>query len=125
MISPYRALDRAAFGVFAFLSGLLCMAEKAMADTGTGLGTMATTLKTNIAQFGPAIKTGILVGGIMLMGLGLWQLYQKSQQPGQPKGGAIIAIFIGAIMLGITAFTQMMGSTLSNTVETENFNGGN
>ncbi len=78
----------------------------------TSLGDMADNLKGELSRFGPLLQAGFALGGFFLVGLGLWQLWSRSQQPGQPKGSAIIAIVIGCGLLGAATVAQMGAGSL-------------
>ena len=58
-------------------------------------------------------EAGFALAGFFLVGLGLWQLYSLSQQPGRPKGGALMAIVIGACLLAAATIAQMTSGSLS------------
>lgn len=78
----------------------------------SSFGDMADNVKNELTRFGPLLQAGFALGGFALVGLGLWQLWSRSQQPGAPKGGAIIAIIIGCCLLGLATITQMGAGTL-------------
>ena len=78
----------------------------------SSFGDMADNVKNELTRFGPLLQAGFALGGFFLVGLGLWQLWSRSQQPGAPKGGAIIAIIIGCCLLGLATITQMGAGTL-------------
>ena len=78
----------------------------------TSFGDMADNLKGELSRFGPLLQAGFALGGFFLVGLGLWQLWSRSQQPGQPKGSAIIAIVIGCGLLGAATVAQMGAGSL-------------
>ncbi len=75
-------------------------------------GDMADNVKTELTRFGPLLQAAFALGGFFLVGLGLWQLWARSQQPGAPKGGAIMAIIIGCGLLGAATIAQMGSGTL-------------
>ena len=108
VVSPLTLFDRAAFGIFAFGCFLLGAVE-ARADS---LSDLSKNMQTMFKDFAPALKIGFGLGGFFLIGIGLWQLYQKSQRPGEPKGGALVAILIGGALLGAAAIAQMTTSSL-------------
>ena len=75
-------------------------------------GDMADSVKSEMTKFGPLLQAGFALGGFFLVGLGLWQLWARSQQPGSPKGSAITAILIGCGLLGAATIAQMGAGTL-------------
>ncbi len=75
-------------------------------------GDMADNVKSEMTRFGPLLQAGFALGGFFLVGLGLWQLWARSQQPGSPKGSAIMAIIIGCGLLGAATIAQMGSGTL-------------
>lgn len=75
-------------------------------------GDMADNVKSEMTRFGPLLQAGFALGGFFLVGLGLWQLWARSQQPGSPKGSAIMAIVIGCGLLGAATIAQMGSGTL-------------
>lgn len=75
-------------------------------------GDMADNVKSEMTRFGPVLQAGFALGGFFLVGLGLWQLWARSQQPGSPKGSAIMAIVIGCGLLGAATIAQMGSGTL-------------
>ena len=92
------------------LSAALCTATQALAAS--SFGDMADNVKNELTRFGPLLQAAFALGGFFLVGLGLWQLWARSQQPGAPKGGAIIAIIIGCGLLGVATIAQMGAGTL-------------
>ena len=93
----------------ALLAGLPSRALAASAS----LGDMSDSLKAEFAKFGPMLKAGFALAGFFLVGLGLWQLYALSQQPGRPKSGAIMAIVVGACLLACATIAQMTSGSLA------------
>ena len=100
-----------AFGAGAVLALLAGMPSRASAAAAS-LGDMSDSLKSEFAKFGPMLKAGFALAGFFLVGLGLWQLYALSQQPGRPKAGAIMAIVVGACLLGCATIAQMTSGSL-------------
>ena len=78
----------------------------------SSFGDMADNVKNELTRFGPLLQAGFALGGFALVGLGLWQLWSRSQQPGAPKGGAISAIIIGCCLLGLATIPPMGAGTL-------------
>ena len=100
---------RCAVAGLALLAGLPSRALAASAS----LGDMSDSLKAEFAKFGPMLKAGFALAGFFLVGLGLWQLYALSQQPGRPKSGAIMAIVVGACLLACATIAQMTSGSLA------------
>ena len=99
----------------AILACIVALAATLCAKTShaaSSFGDMADNVKNELTRFGPLLQAGFALGGFALVGLGLWQLWSRSQQPGAPKGGAIIAIIIGCCLLGLATITQMGAGTL-------------
>ncbi len=126
-----RAKTSSAKGIWAcFASGVrTAWAGNAWIKTGAGIsaallalaplaahaasfGDMADNVKSEMTRFGPVLQAGFALGGFFLVGLGLWQLWARSQQPGSPKGSAIMAIVIGCGLLGAATIAQMGSGTL-------------
>lgn len=99
-----------------FFSGLMFSCLMLFTATGaqaaSSFGDMADNVKNELTRFGPLLQAAFALGGFFLVGLGLWQLWARSQQPGAPKGGAIIAIIIGCGLLGVATIAQMGAGTL-------------
>ncbi len=104
-----HARSRAAGALFALFFALSVVPR---AWAASSFGDMADNVKDELTRFGPLLQAGFALGGFFLVGLGLWQLWAKSQQPGAPKGGAIIAILIGCGLLGAATIAQMGSGTL-------------
>ena len=100
---------RCAVAGLALLAGLPARALAASAS----LGDMSDSLKAEFAKFGPMLKAGFALAGFFLVGLGLWQLYALSQQPGRPKSGAVMAIVVGACLLACATIAQMTSGSLA------------
>ena len=100
---------RCAVAGLALLAGLPSRALAASAS----LGDMSDSLKAEFAKFGPMLKAGFALAGFFLVGLGLWQLYALSQQPGRPKSGAVMAIVVGACLLACATIAQMTSGSLA------------
>ncbi len=83
-----------------------------LAAHAASFGDMADNVKSEMTRFGPVLQAGFALGGFFLVGLGLWQLWARSQQPGSPKGSAIMAIVIGCGLLGAATIAQMGSGTL-------------
>lgn len=96
----------------ALLAPVLALSLLSEAWAASSFGDMADNVKDELTRFGPLLQAGFALGGFFLVGLGLWQLWAKSQQPGAPKGGAIIAILIGCGLLGAATIAQMGAGTL-------------
>ncbi|MDO4840174.1 MAG: hypothetical protein Q3990_05810 [Desulfovibrionaceae bacterium] len=94
-------------GISAALLALAPVAARA-----ASFGDMADNVKSEMTRFGPVLQAGFALGGFFLVGLGLWQLWARSQQPGSPKGSAIMAIVIGCGLLGAATIAQMGSGTL-------------
>ena len=107
---PKSVFARAALLV-AFVA-TLCAQTVQTVQAASSFGDMADNVKNELTRFGPLLQAGFALGGFALVGLGLWQLWSRSQQPGAPKGGAIIAIVIGCCLLGLATITQMGAGTL-------------
>ncbi len=99
-----QASGRAALAGFLALSPVSAYAAS--------FGDMADNVKSEMTRFGPLLQAGFALGGFFLVGLGLWQLWARSQQPGSPKGSAIMAIVIGCGLLGAATIAQMGSGTL-------------
>ncbi len=99
-------------GISAGLALLAGLPARAMAASAS-LGDMSDSLKAEFAKFGPMLKAGFALAGFFLVGLGLWQLYALSQQPGRPKSGAIMAIVVGACLLACATIAQMTSGSLA------------
>ena len=105
---PKPVFARAMALLLAFVATLCAQTVQAASS----FGDMADNVKNELTRFGPLLQAGFALGGFALVGLGLWQLWSRSQQPGAPKGGAIIAIIIGCSLLGVATITQMGAGTL-------------
>ena len=105
---PKPVFARAMAVLVAFVAPLCAQTVQAASR----FGDMADNVKNELTRFGPLLQAGFALGGFALVGLGLWQLWSRSQQPGAPKGGAIIAIIIGCCLLGLATITQMGAGTL-------------
>ncbi len=105
---PKPVFARAMAVLVAFVATLCAQT----AHAASSFGDMADNVKNELTRFGPLLQAGFALGGFALVGLGLWQLWSRSQQPGAPKGGAIIAIIIGCCLLGLATITQMGAGTL-------------
>ena len=105
---PKPVFARAMALLLAFVATLCSQTVQAASS----FGDMADNVKNELTRFGPLLQAGFALGGFALVGLGLWQLWSRSQQPGAPKGGAIIAIIIGCCLLGLATITQMGAGTL-------------
>ncbi len=105
---PKPVFARAMALLLAFVATLCAQTVQAASS----FGDMADNVKNELTRFGPLLQAGFALGGFALVGLGLWQLWSRSQQPGAPKGGAIIAIIIGCCLLGLATITQMGAGTL-------------
>lgn len=105
---PKPVFARAMAVLVAFVATLCAQTVQAASS----FGDMADNVKNELTRFGPLLQAGFALGGFTLVGLGLWQLWSRSQQPGAPKGGAIIAIIIGCCLLGLATITQMGAGTL-------------
>ena len=105
---PKPVFARAVALLLAFVATLCAQTVQAASS----FGDMADNVKNELTRFGPLLQAGFALGGFALVGLGLWQLWSRSQQPGAPKGGAIIAIIIGCCLLGLATITQMGAGTL-------------
>ncbi len=101
------ACTRAGAGIFAAVPALAPLPALA-----ASFGDMADNVKSEMTRFGPVLQAGFALGGFFLVGLGLWQLWARSQQPGSPKGSAIMAIIIGCGLLGAATIAQMGSGTL-------------
>ena len=99
-------------GISAGLALLAGLPARAMAASAS-LGDMSDSLKAEFAKFGPMLKAGFALAGFFLVGLGLWQLYALSQQPGRPKSGAIMAIVVGACLLACATIARMTSGSLA------------
>ena len=99
--------------LFHTLAAPVLLMPCATARAAGSLGDMSDSVRGEIAKFGPALKAGFALAGFFLVGLGLWQLYSLSQQPGRPKGGALMAIVIGACLLAAATIAQMTSGSLS------------
>jgi len=95
------------------LTGFTLVSTELAVRAAGSLGDMSDSVRSEIAKFGPALKAGFALAGFFLVGLGLWQLYSLSQQPGRPKGGALMAIVIGACLLAAATIAQMTSGSLS------------
>ena len=95
--------------LFHALAAPVLLMPCATARAAGSLGDMSDSVRGEIAKFGPALA----LAGFFLVGLGLWQLYSLSQQPGRPKGGALMAIVIGACLLAAATIAQMTSGSLS------------
>ncbi len=104
MARMVQASGRAALAGFLALSPVSAYAAS--------FGDMADNVKSEMTRFGPLLQAGFALGGFFLVGLGLWQLWARSQQPGSPKGSAIMAIVIGCGLLGAATIAQMGSGTL-------------
>lgn len=71
--------------LFHTLAAPVLLMPCATARAAGSLGDMSDSVRGEIAKFGPALKAGFALAGFFLVGLGLWQLYSLSQQPGRPK----------------------------------------
>ena len=100
------------FGCLVQAVFLLVLVSCTNALAATSFGDMADNIKGELSRFGPLLQAGFALGGFFLVGLGLWQLWSRSQQPGQPKGGAIMAIIIGCGLLGAATVAQMGAGSL-------------
>ena len=107
--TPRQKARRCAVAGLALLASLPSRALAASAS----LGDMSDSLKAEFAKFGPMLKAGFALAGFFLVGLGLWQLYALSQQPGRPKSGAIMAIVVGACLLACATIAQMTSGSLA------------
>ena len=107
-----RAKARAlgVIGATGSLGALLALSPAAA--IAASFGDMADNVKSEMTRFGPVLQAGFALGGFFLVGLGLWQLWARSQQPGSPKGSAIMAIVIGCGLLGAATIAQMGSGTL-------------
>ena len=101
---PARASCQAIWACIVALAATLCAKTSHAASS---FGDMADNVKNELTRFGPLLQAGFALGGFALVGLGLWQLWSRSQQPGAPKGGAIIAMVIGCCLLGVASFSQL------------------
>ncbi len=102
-----------AFRIKTFLLSLaLFAAAPGQALAASSLGDMADNAKHEIARFGPLLQSAFALGGFCLVGLGLWQLWARSQQPGHPKGGALVAIIVGCCLLGAATIARMGAASL-------------
>lgn len=99
--------------LFHTLAAPVLLMPCATARAAGSLGDMSDSVRGEIAKFGPALKAGFALAGFFLVGLGLWHLYSLSQQPGRPKGGALMAIVIGACLLAAATIAQMTSGSLS------------
>ena len=104
-----RAKARA-LGAMGGMGALLALSPAAA--IAASFGDMADNVKSEMTRFGPVLQAGFALGGFFLVGLGLWQLWARSQQPGSPKGSAIMAIVIGCGLLGAATIAQMGSGTL-------------
>ena len=94
--------------LFHTLAAPVLLMPCATARAAGSLGDMSDSVRGEIAKFGPALKAGFALAGFFLVGLGLWQLYSLSQQPGRPKGGALIAMCIEGQEMSSVALSQKM-----------------
>lgn len=113
-IFPTRSVLRGGVSRLAgsVLTSVLFLAAAPLVRAASSFGDMADNVKNELSRFGPLLQAGFALGGFFLVGLGLWQLWARSQQPGQPKGGAIVAILIGCGLLGAATIAQMGSGTL-------------
>ncbi len=111
---PTRILHRARARslLAALVAFLACLWAAPAALAASSFGDMADNVKGELTRFGPLLQAAFALGGFFLVGLGLWQLWARSQQPGAPKGGAILAIIIGCGLLGVATIAQMGAGTL-------------
>lgn len=107
-----RGTGSAARAVAGLAAGLTAMLAAAPALAASSFGDMADSVKSEVTKFGPMLQAGFALGGFFLVGLGLWQLWARSQQPGSPKGSALMAIVIGCGLLGAATIAQMGSGTL-------------
>ncbi len=93
-------------------TALLLLALPGAARAASSLGDMADSVRNEVARFGPLLQAGFALGGFFLVGTGLWQLWSRSQQPGSPRGSALIAIAVGCGLLGLATIAQMGAGSL-------------
>lgn len=108
---PLRAATCASQAIAAFLLTALAFAPgEAHAESLSTLGQKMQQLFTDLAK---PLQIGFAFGGFFLVGIGLWQLYQRSQRPGEPKGGALIAIFVGGALIGASVIAKSTATSLT------------
>ncbi len=79
---------------------LLGYFEPAMAQQNAGA--VAANLSGQVSNFGTLAEKLIMLGGVGVAGVSLWQWYQMSKRQ-QPAGAYIFGVVIGVLMVGITA----------------------
>lgn len=81
------------------------------AHAASGFGQMATNAATDLQKTGPLIEIVAYIAGAALVVAGLLELLRAAKQPGQPKGGAIVAIIIGVMLLSFGLFAGSVSQT--------------
>lgn len=111
--APARAWTRCGQALAASLACAIACAGSAPAARAESLSTLGGKLQTMFTDLAKPLQIGFAFGGFFLVGVGLWQLYQRSQRPGEPKGGAIIAIFVGGALIGASVIAKSTATSLT------------
>jgi hypothetical protein len=78
------------------------------------IGSMLQNAATDLISGGKLIEVVAYVGGLGFVVVGLFKFITLSNQPGTPKGPAIICIVVGALLLGVGVFTSAISGTFGS-----------
>ena len=105
---PYRLM---ALGTVAAMSTI---GEAAAAGAGQTIGTQATSLNEQTKSVGQLVTTGMFVGGLTMVGLGLMKLKAAADSQGrEPYGPGVWRLGAGAGLAGLPLFTNIFRDSLT------------
>lgn len=78
------------------------------------LGSIASSASSDLVNVGKLIEYGAYIIGFVFVLAGFMKLAQTSNQPGAPKGPALMMIIIGVALLGIGAIIMATSGTFGD-----------
>ena len=105
---PYRLM---ALGTAAAMASV---GEASAAGSGNTIGTQATSLNEQTQAVGQLVTTGMFVGGLTLVGMGLMKLKAAADSQGrEPYGPGVWRLGAGAGLAGLPLFTNIFRDSLT------------
>lgn len=78
------------------------------------IGSISQNAATDLINVGKLIEVGAYIGGLGFVVTGLFKFITLSNQPGSPKGPAIICIVVGVLLLGVGVFISAISGTFGS-----------
>jgi hypothetical protein len=75
------------------------------------LGGIAKSATSDLVSIGGLVEVGAYIAGIVFVTLGITKFVQASNQPGSPKGPAMVYCIAGVALLGIGAMITATSGT--------------